>query len=175
MGHRVLQVESFERNVAACAVGTDVFEIAVSDPVVSHGVAGAIVQHQQEDSLAQGSVFGRCAKRGSGAHRRIPFCCVVIRWNGSGRDHRHFRLHGTLGIEVIAEIKRVSAEAEIKRIKVAGAGEQGPKWFEEADLGHAVEEASGGRKPWKAVEEETAMRARARRTERNVAVGAAWE
>ena len=72
MGHRVLQVESFERNVAACAVGTDVFEIAVSDPVVSHGVAGAIVQHQQEDSLAQGSVFGRCAKRGSGAPDEFP-------------------------------------------------------------------------------------------------------
>jgi hypothetical protein len=80
-----------------------------------------------------------------------------------------------LGIEFVAHVERVSAEAEIKRIKVTGAGEQRQKWLEEADLGQAVEKASRGRKPGKAVEEETAMRAHARRTERNVAVGAAWE
>jgi len=175
LGHRVLQVESFERNMAACAVGADVFEIAVGDPVVGHGVAGAIVQHQQEDSLAQGPVFGRCAERGSAAHRRIPFCRVVIRWIGSGRDRGHFRLHGPLGIEVVAQIKRVSAEAGIKRIKATGEGKQGQKWFEEADLGHAVQEASGGRKPPKAVEEETAMTAHGGRNERNLAVGSTWQ
>jgi len=161
--------------VAACAVGADVFEIAVSDPVISHGVAGAIVEHQQEDSLAHSPVFFHCVERASGAHRRIPFCRVIIRWIGSGRDRRHFRLHWPLGIEVVAQIKRVSAEAEIKRIKVTGAGKQRQKWFEEADLGHAVEEASRGRKPRKAVEEQIAMGAHARRNERNFAVGAAWE
>ncbi len=177
LDHRVLQVESFEQNMAACAVGGDVFEIAVGDPVVAHGVAGAIVQHQQEDSLAQGLVFGRCAERGSGARRRIPFCCVVIRWIGSGRDRGHFRLHEPLGIEVVAQIKRVPAETEagIKRIKVTGEAKQRQKWFEEADLGHAVQEASGGRKVRKAVEEETVMTAHGRRNERNLAVGAAWE
>src|SRR5712692_9697004 len=178
LDHRVLQVESFEQNMAACAVGADVFEIAVADPVVGHGVAGAIVQHQQEDSLAQGLVFGRCAERGSGARRRIPFCCVVIRWIGSERDRGHFRLHEPLGIEVVAQIKRVSAETEagIKRIKVTGEAKQRQKWFEETDLGHAVQEASGGgRKLRKAVEEEAAVRAHQRRNERNLAVGAAWE
>jgi hypothetical protein len=65
--------------------------------------------------------------------------------------------------------------AEIRRIKATGAGEQRQKWFEEADLGHAVERASGGRKPPKAVDEETPMRVHVRRDERNVAVGAAWE
>src|SRR5216684_3715865 len=59
LGYRVLQVEGFERNVAARAVGADVFEIAVGEPVVSHGAASAIVQRQQEDSLAQGMLFGR--------------------------------------------------------------------------------------------------------------------
>jgi len=70
--HRVLQVESFKRNMAACAVGADVFEIAVGDPVVSHGVAAAIVQHQKEDSLVQGLVFGRRTELGSGARRADP-------------------------------------------------------------------------------------------------------
>jgi len=173
LDHRVLPVESFEQNMAACPVGGDVFEIAVGDPVVDHGVAGAIVQHQPEDSLAQGLVFGRCAERGSGARWRIPFCCVVIRWIGRGRDRGHFRLHEPLGIEVVAQIKRVSAETEagIKRIKVTGEAKQRQKWFEEADLGHAVQEASGGRKPPKAVEEETAMTAHGGRNERNLAVG----
>jgi len=177
LGHCVLQVESFERDVAACAVGADVFKIAIDDPIVGHGVAGAIVQHQQEDQLAQGLLFGRCGERGSGEHRRIPFCCIVIRWIGRGRDRGHFRLRGPLGIEVVAEIKRVSAETEIgiKTIKVAGAGKQWQEWFEETDLGHAVPEASGGRKPQKAVEEETAMRAHLRGNERNLAVGAAWK
>ena len=177
LDHCVLQVESFERNVAACAVGADVFKIAVGDPVGGHGVAGAIVQHQQEDSLAYSPVFGRCAERGSGAHRRIPFCCVVIRWIGSRRDRGHFRLRGALGIEVITEIKRVSAEAEarIKRIEGTVEGKQRQEWFEKTDLGHAVEEASGGRKKPKAVEEETVMRAFGRRNERNPAVGAEWE
>jgi len=175
--HRVLQIESFERNVAACAVGADVFEIAVGNPVVGHGVAGAIVQHQQEDSLAHGPVFGRCAERGSGVHPRIPFCCVVIRWIGSGRDRRHSPLRRALGIEIVAGIKRVSAEPEagINRIKGTGEGKQRQKWFEEADLGHTVEEASGGRKTRKTVEEETATRAHGRRNERNSAVGAGLE
>ncbi len=78
LDHRVLQIESFERNVAACAVGADVFNIAVGDPVVGHAVAGTIVQHQQEDPLAHGSVFGRCSEGGSGVHRRTLFCCIVI-------------------------------------------------------------------------------------------------
>ena len=175
--HRVLQIESFERNVAACAVGADVFEIAVGNPVVSHGVAGAIVQHQQEDSLAHGPVFGRCAQRGSGLHPRIPFCCVVIRWIGSGRDRGHSPLRRALGIEIVAEIKRVSAEPEagINRIKGTGEGKQRQKWFEEADLGHTVEEASGGRKTRKTVEEETATKAHGGRNERNSAVGAGLE
>ena len=177
LGHCVLQVKSFERNMAACAVGADVFEIPVGDPVVSHGVAGTIVQHQQEDSQGLAFAFSRCAERDSGVHRRIPFCCVVIRWIGSGRDRRHYRLRGPLRIEVVAQIKRVSAEAEaeMKRIKVTGQGKQRQEWFEEADLGQAVQEASGGRKPRKAVEEETAMRAHGRRDERNLAVGAAWK
>jgi len=159
--------------VAARAVGTDVFEVAVSDPVIDHGMAGTIVEHQQKDSLAP--VFRRCVERGSGMHCRIPLCYVVIRWIGSGRDRRQFRLHRPLRIEVVAEIKRVSAQAEIKSVKVTGAGEQRQKWFEEADLGHAVEKASRGRKPPKAVDEETAMRGHVRRNERNFAVGAVWE
>jgi len=142
--HRILQVESFERNVAARAVGADVFEIAVGDPVVDYGAAAAIVQRQQEDSLAQDPVFGRRADRGSGAHGRIPFCCVVSRWIGSGRDRGHFRLLELLGIEFVAHVKRVSAEAEIKRIKVTGAGKKRQEWFEEADLAHAIDEASRG-------------------------------
>ncbi len=176
LGYRVLQVEGFERNVAARAVGADVFEIAVGEPVVSHGTASAIVQRQQEDSLAQGMLFGRCAERGSGRRRRIPFCCVVIRRIGGRRDRGHFRLHGPWGIDV-AEIKRVSAETEgrIKRIKVSGEAKQRQEWFEEADLGHAVQEASGGRKPPKAVEEETAMTAHGGRNERNLAVGSTWQ
>jgi hypothetical protein len=175
--HRALQIESFERNVAACAVGAYVFEIAVGNPVVGHGVAGAIVQHQQEDSLAHGPVFGRCAQRGSGVHPRIPFCCVVIRWIGSGRDRGHSPLRRALGIEIVAEIKRVSAEPEagINRIKGTGEGKQRQKWFEEADLGHTVEQASGGRKTWKTLEEETATKAHGGRNERNWAVGAGLE
>lgn len=177
LGHRVLQVESFERNVAARPVGADVFEVAIGHPVVGHGAAGAIVQHQQEDPLAQSLVFGRCAERGSGRRRRIRFCCVVIRWIGSGRDRGHIRLHEPLGIEVVARTKRISAETEarIKRIKATGEAKQRQKWFEEADLGHAVEEASGRRKPRKAMEEETAMRAQGIRNKRNLAVGAAWK
>src|SRR5258708_28927371 len=61
LGYRLLQVEGFERNVAACAVGADVFEIAVGEPVASHGAAGAIVEHQQEDCLAQDLLFVRYA------------------------------------------------------------------------------------------------------------------
>ena len=176
--HRVLQIESFERNVAACAVGADVFEIAVGDPVVRYGAAGAIVQHQQEDSLAQYPVFGRCADRGSGVHPRIPFCCVVIRWIGSGRDCGHSPLRRALGIEIVAEIKRVSAEPEagINRIKGTGEGKQRQKWFEEADLGRAVEEASGRSKTREAVAEEIVMMgAHMRRNERNSAAGVGWE
>jgi len=174
LDHRVLQVESFEQNMAACAVGADVFEIAVGDPVVGHRVAGAIVQHQHEDSLAQSLVFGRCAEHGSGRRRRIG---CVVRWIGSGRDRGHFRLHEPLGIEVVAQIRRVSAETEagIKIIKVTGEAKEWQKWFEEADLGRAVREASGGRRPRKAVEEETAMMAHGRRNERNLSVGAEWE
>ena len=174
LGYGGLQVEGFEWYMTACAVGADVFEIAVGDPVVDYGAAGAIVQHQQEQSLAQDPVFGRRADRGSGAHR-IPFCCVVIRWIGSGRDRGHFRLQELLGIEFVVRVKRVSAEAEIKRIKVTAAGKKRQEWFEEADLAHAVDEASRGRKPRKAVEEETAMRAHTRRNERNFAVGAERE
>ena len=119
--------------------------------------------------------FGRRADRGSGAHGRIPFCCVVSRWIGSGRDRGHFRLQELLGIEFVAHVKRVSAKAEIKRIKVTRAGKKRQEWFEEADLAHAVDEASRGRKPRKAVEEETAMRAHTRRNQRNFAVGAERE
>jgi hypothetical protein len=169
LGYGVLQVEGFEWYVTACAVGADVFEIAVGDPVVRYGAAGAIVQHQQEDSLAQYPVFGRCADRGSGAR------CVVIRWIGGGRDRGHFRLPELLGIEFVAHVKRVSAKAEIKRIKVTGAGKKRQEWFEEADLAHAVEEASRGREPRKAVEEETATRAHTRRNQKNFAVGAERE
>jgi hypothetical protein len=43
--HRALQVESFERNVASCAVWAGVFEVAVSHPVVGHGATGSILQH----------------------------------------------------------------------------------------------------------------------------------
>ncbi len=74
LDHSVLQVESFERNMAACAVGADVFEIAVGDPIVDHSMTGAIVQHQQADSRAQGLLFGPCAEHSSRAHRRIPLC-----------------------------------------------------------------------------------------------------
>jgi hypothetical protein len=42
-------------------------------------------------------------------------------------------------------------------------------------LGHAVPEASGGRKPRKAVEEEAVMRAHGRRNERNSTVETGWE
>ena len=134
--HSVLQVEAFEWNVTACAVGADVFEIAVGDPVVDYDAAGAIVQHQLEGSLPQSPVFGRRANRGSGVtHGRIPFCRVVIRWIGSGRDRGHFRLLEPLGIGLIVRVKRVSAEAEIKRIKVTAAGEKRQEWFEEADPG----------------------------------------
>jgi len=45
-----------------------------------------------------------------------------------------------------------------------------PHRTEKADLGHAVQEV-GGRKPPKAVEEETAMTAHGGRNERNLAVG----
>jgi hypothetical protein len=175
LGYSVLQVEAFEWNVTACAVGADVFEIAVDDPVVDYDAAGPIVQHQQEDSLAQAPVFGRRANRGSGVHGRISFCCVVIRWIGSGRDRGHFRLQELLGIEFVVHVKRVCAEAEIKRIKVTGAGKKREEWFEEADLAHAVDEASRGRKTRKAVEEQTVMRAHTRRNERNFAVGAERE
>ena len=175
LGYGVLQVEGFEWYVTACAVGADVFEIAVGDPVVDYDAAGAIIQHQQEDSLTQDPLFGRRADRGSGAHGRIPFCCVVIRWIGSGRDRGHFRLQELLGIELVAHVKRVSAKAEIKRIKVTGAGKKRQEWFEEADLAHAVDEASRGRTPRKAVEEETLMRAHTRRNQRNFAIGAERE
>ena len=177
MDHSVLQVESFERNVAACAVGADVFEIAVGNPIVDHSMTGTIVQHQQEDSLAQGLLFGPCAEHSSRAHRRILFWCVLIRRIGSGRDRRHFRLHGSLGFHVVARIKRVSVETEagIKKIKFTGEAKQRQKRFKEADLGHAVEQASGGRKPRKVFEEETAMKTHGRRNERDLAVEAAWK
>src|SRR5260370_5759275 len=109
LGYRVLQIEGFERNVAARAVGADVFEIAVGEPVVSHGTASAIVQRQQEDSLAQGLLFGRRAERGSGGRRRIPFCCVVIRRLGGGQGLWNFRAHGAWGIW-LPGAKRGSAE-----------------------------------------------------------------
>jgi len=108
--HRILQVESFERNVAARAVGADVFEIAVKDPVVGYGMARAIFQHQQEDSLANDSVFGCCPESGSGTQCGIPVCCIVIRWIDSGRDRGHFRLREFL--RSVAEVKRVPPEAE---------------------------------------------------------------
>lgn len=108
--HRILQVESFERNVAARAVGADVFEIAVNDPVVGYGMARAIFQHQQEDSLANDSVFGCCPESGSGTQCGIPVCCIVIRWIDSGRDRGHFRLREFL--RSVAEVKRVPVETE---------------------------------------------------------------
>ena len=108
--HRILQVESFERNVAARAVGADVFEIAVNDPVVGYGMARAIFQHQQEDSLANDSVFGCCPESGSGTQCGIPVCCIVIRWIDSGRDRGHFRLREFL--RSVAEVKRVPPETE---------------------------------------------------------------
>ena len=108
--HRILQVESFERNVAARAVGADVFEIAVNNPVVGYGMARAIFQHQQEDSLANDSVFGCCPESGSGTQCGIPVCCIVIRWIDSGRDRGHFRLREFL--RSVAEVKRVPPEAE---------------------------------------------------------------
>ena len=108
--HRILQVESFERNVAARAVGADVFEIAVNDPVVGYGMARAIFQHQQEDSLANDSVFGCCPESGSGTQCGISVCCIVIRWIDSGRDRGHFRLREFL--RSVAEVKRVPPETE---------------------------------------------------------------
>jgi len=108
--HRILQVESFERNVAARAVGADVFEIAVNDPVVGYGMARAIFQHQQEDSLANDSVFGCCPESGSGTQCGIPVCCIVIRWIDSGRDRGHFRLREFL--RSVAEVKWVPPQIE---------------------------------------------------------------
>ena len=108
--HRILQVESFERNVAARAVGADVFEIAVNDPVVGYGMARAIFQHQQEDSLANDSVFGCCPESGSGTQCGIPVCCIVIRWIDSGRDRGHFRLREFL--RSVAEVKQVPPATE---------------------------------------------------------------
>jgi hypothetical protein len=70
-------------------------------------------------------------------------------------------------MEVVAEIKRVFAEAEINGIKVFREGKQRQEWFEEADLAPAVEEASGGKESRRAVEEETAMTAQGRGNERN--------
>jgi hypothetical protein len=178
LDHRVLQIESFERNVAACAVGAYVFEIAVGNPVIGHGVAGAIVQHQQEDSLAHGPVFGRCAQRGSGVHPRIPFCCVVIQWNGSGRDRGHSPLRRALGIEIVAEIKRVSAEPEagINRIKGTGEGKAAAKMVRRSRPGsHRCNKHPEGKKTRKTVEEETATKAHSGRNERNSAVGAGLE
>ena len=103
LGYGVLQVEGFEWNVTACAVGADVFEIAVNDPVVGYGMARAIFQHQQEDSLANDSVFGCCPESGSGTQCGIPVCCIVIRWIDSGRDRGHFRLREFL--RSVAEVK----------------------------------------------------------------------
>ncbi len=90
-------------DVAARAVGADVFEITVNDPVVGYGMARAIFQHQQEDSLANDSVFGCCPEFGSGTQCGIPVCCIVIRWIDGGRDRGHFRLREFL--RSVAEVK----------------------------------------------------------------------
>jgi len=62
--------------MAARAIGVDVFKISVCGPVVGYGVAGAIVQHHDEDTFAKSFAFGRCTQRASGLRREIPFAVL---------------------------------------------------------------------------------------------------
>jgi hypothetical protein len=105
---RFLQIERFKRNVAPHAIDADIFEISVCEPVVRHSVAGAILQHDQEESLSHRLVssFGQSVDRCPGAGRRIlsRWCRCVCIYSTCRRWIRgNSRLHCPQGIEVITD------------------------------------------------------------------------